>query len=219
MNRVLITGVSRGIGRAVADKFLQEGWSVIGTSTSGTSPIEHSALTVHVLDMLDPKSIKKFTDRIIGSEKGINVLINNAGISVTNDGPQFIAIDSLRTILEVNLIGLIDLTERLLPLILKGGHVINMSSGLASLTESSGTYAPAYSISKVALNMYTRILAGRLEGKEVTVSSIDPGWVRTDMGGSAAPRDPSEPAEEVFSLATSKVDSGNFWHRGRTRSW
>jgi len=219
MNRVLITGVSRGIGKSIAEKFLQEGWSVIGTSTSGTSPIDHRALTVHVLNMLDPKSIKKFADTIIGSKNAINVLINNAGISVKNDGNQFVVIDSLRKILEVNLIGLIDLTERLLPAILKGGHVINMSSGLASLTERSGTYAPAYSISKVALNMYTRILASRLEGKGVIVSSIDPGWVRTDMGGSAAPRDPSEPADEAFALATSNVDSGNFWHRGRKRSW
>ena len=219
MNRVLITGVSRGIGRAVAEKFLQEGWSVIGTSTSGTSPIEHGALTVHVLDMLDPKSIKKFADAIVGSEQIINVLINNAGISVNNDGPQSVVIDSLRKILEVNLVGLIDLTERLLPVIAKDGHVINISSGLASLTEGSGTYAPAYSISKTALNKYTRILAGRLAGRRIIVSSIDPGWVRTDMGGSAAPRDPSEPAEEVFSLATSNIESGNFWHRGRKRSW
>ena len=219
MNRVLITGVSRGIGRATAEKFLREGWSVIGTATSGRSPLEHGALTVHALNLLDPKSIKKFADAIVGSKNRINVLINNAGISVENDGPQSVTIDSLRKILEVNLVGLIDLTERLLPDMADGGHVINMSSGLGSLTEGSGTYAPAYSISKTALNKYTTILSARLAGRGIIVSSIDPGWVRTDMGGSTAPRDPSEPAEEVFALANSKVESGNFWHRGRKRSW
>jgi NAD(P)-dependent dehydrogenase (short-subunit alcohol dehydrogenase family) len=218
MKNVLITGVSRGIGKALAEKFLKKGWSVIGASTSGASPIDHQALRVHKLDLLETNSIRAFAEKIINAASPIDVLINNAGIAI-DSGNAGISTDALRKTLEVNLIGLIDLTERLLPLIPGGGHIINMSSGLASLTEGSGAFAPAYSISKVGVNMYTRALAGRLAGKGITVSSVDPGWVRTDMGGTGAPRDPSEPAEEIFKLATSKVDTGCFWHRDKKRSW
>ncbi len=219
MSTALITGASRGIGRATAEKFLYEGWHVIGTSTSGTSPIQHKNFKAASLNLLEEKGIQKFADSIVATKNPVNVLVNNAGISVKSDGAKFIAIDALRKTLEVNLIGLIDLTERLLPLIPKGGHVINISSGLASLTEKSDAYAPAYSISKTALNMYTRVLAARLRERGVTVSSFDPGWVRTDMGGSGAPRDPKEPAAEIFHLATSNVATGYFWNGTKKRTW
>jgi NAD(P)-dependent dehydrogenase (short-subunit alcohol dehydrogenase family) len=65
--------------------------------------------------------------------------------------------------------------------------------------------------------MDTALITGASRG--ITVSSLDPGWVRTDMGGSAAPRDPSQPADEIFKLATSKIDTGYFWHGGKKRSW
>jgi NAD(P)-dependent dehydrogenase (short-subunit alcohol dehydrogenase family) len=67
--------------------------------------------------------------------------------------------------------------------------------------------------------MYTRTLASRLKDRNITVSSFDPGWVKTDMGGKGALREPSEPAEELFELATSKVESGYFWHQGRKKAW
>jgi NAD(P)-dependent dehydrogenase (short-subunit alcohol dehydrogenase family) len=219
MKKVLITGASRGIGNAAAQKFLQEGWAVIGTSTTGTAPSQHQAFRMYALNLLDPESIKKFTAAMRQSEKTIDLLVNNAGISDNDDVAESVSIKALRKTLEVNLIGLIDLTERLLPLIREGGHIINISSGLSSLVQGDGSYAPAYGISKAALNKYTVVLAHRLQAKGITVSAFDPGWVRTDMGGSGAQRDPSEPARELFKLAASKVDSGCFWHRGKKRSW
>ena len=219
MKNVLITGASRGIGKAVADEFLRHGWSVTGTSTTGDARTAATGISLHRLNLAEPGSIREFSEKITARGTGIDVLVNNAGIARDRRGPE-LPIDILRATLEVNLVGLIDLTERLLPVIVDGGHIINISSGLASLSgDGPGAYSPAYSISKAALNMYTRVLAVRLGARKITVSSVDPGWVRTDMGGAGAPRDPSEPAAELYALVHAGVESGLFWHHGKKRSW
>lgn len=218
MKTVLVTGASRGIGRAIAEKFLSEGWSVIGTSTSGKAVLKHQNLKVYKLDASDPQSVQKFVEEINNTNEKIDVLINNAGIYLDEDIFP-LKREILQQTLDVNLIGLIDLTEKLMPLVNDGGHIINMSSPMGSITELNGADAPAYRISKLAINMFTRTLADELRNRKITVSSLDPGWVKTDMGGSSAPRDPSEPAKEMFELATSKVDSGYFWHKGKKRDW
>ncbi len=214
MKTVLITGVSRGIGKAAAEKFLKEGWLVIGTSTTGKPPIKNQNLQMHKLDLLDGESIRQLS-RKTGK---IDVIVNNAGIFIDR-GKNNISSEALRKTLEVNLIGLADLTDRLLPRVNEGGSIINVSSSLGSITEFGGHYAPAYQISKGALNMYTRALASTLKKRGITVAAIDPGWVKTDMGGKGADREPKEPAEEIYELATKKIDSGYFWHRGKKRKW
>ncbi len=216
MKTVVVTGASRGIGRAIAEKFLSEGRHVIGTSTSGKASLKDKNFEIHKLDMMDPKSIEKFAKEI--GKKEIDVLINNAGVYLEDDNYPLDE-KSLRKTLEVNLIGLINLTMKLLPQIKSGGHIISMSSGAGSINDEPDDHVPAYQISKVGVNMFTRTLGENLRRKNITVSSMDPGWVRTDMGSSAAPRDPKEPAEEMYKLATSKVETGYFWHRNRKRSW
>ena len=219
MNKVLITGVSRGIGKATAEKFLKEGWNVIGTSTTGKALIKHNNLEMYKLNMLESSNIRNVVEKIATAGERLDVLINNAAISDRDRTASTINIDDLRRVLEVNLIGLIDLTEGLLPYINDGGQVINISSGVGSLTEFRGVWALAYSISKAALNMYTLNLASRLKNRKIIVSSLTPGWVRTDMGGPSATRDVSEPAIEIFDLANSKGESGQFWASGHKRHW
>jgi NAD(P)-dependent dehydrogenase (short-subunit alcohol dehydrogenase family) len=217
MKVALITGVSRGIGKATAEKFLNEGWYVIGLSASGNYPMRHENIIVRKTDLSNPVSIKRFIENIEDSKQRIDVLINNAGVSL--DKSSIVLIEILKKTLEINLIGLIELTEKLIPLINNGSHIINLSSGLGSLSDATNSYAPSYRISKTAINMYTRTLASRLRDRNITVSSIDPGWVKTDMGGNGAPRDASDAAEDIFELATSKVESGYFWHQGRKKAW
>ena len=152
----------------------------------------------------------------------IDIFIENA-VNWPNEeekGGPIISSSTRRNILEVNLIGTIDLTERLLPasLIKKGGHIISMGSMAGVITEEVGDYVPSYKISKVGLSMYTRTLAARLKDKNITVSILDPGWVRTDMGGNEAPRSPKEPANEYYELATKKIPTGKFWKEGKERS-
>lgn len=134
-----------------------------------------------------------------------------------------VAIETLRKTLQVNLVGTIDFTERMLPLINQGGHIVNISSSAGSLAEVGyeshfpGHY-PSYKISKTALNMYTRTLALRLKDN-IIVSSVHPGWVKTDMGGTEADITPEEAAEHIFGLAVSKPETGQFWFNGKKIPW
>ncbi len=220
MKTALITGASRGIGRALAERFLENGDFVIGTSTTGRADWNHENLVIFELDLFKAESIKKCVEQIASLGKKIDILINNAGMVVEEEAESpTINIEFLRKTLEANLIGTIDATEQVISHMNKGGHVVNISSRAGSLggTEYTLNY-PAYRISKAGLNMFTRILAMRLEG-EMTVSSVHPGWVKTDMGGDEADVTPKEAAEHIFKLATSKVESGNFWFMGDKYPW
>ena len=220
MKTVLITGISRGIGRALAERFLQNGDFVIGTSTSGNSDLDHQNLITYQLDLANPSSIEVCTVAIASLDKLIDILINNAGIwSGVNENPT-IDVNLLRKTLEVNLFGTVDFTERIIPLMSCGGHIVNVSSRMGSLdyVKTGSIDWPDYKITKAALNMVTRILAVRLKDR-ITVSSVHPGWVKTDMGGSDADLEPAEAAEDIFTLANSHPESGQFWFKGEKMPW
>lgn len=217
MRTVVITGTSRGIGLATAKKFLQGGYRVIGTSTSGDSPIKDSNFTSGRLDLTSDSSIKKFVEKVKELTTNVDVLINNAGILLDDDEEE-VDIGKLEGTLKVNLLGPIKVTQTLLPLINSGGQIINISSMMGSLAQASSD-SPAYRISKTALNMFTRVLAARLKEKDITVSSVHPGWVRTDMGGEEAPKKPEAAAEDIFKLATNPHETGLFWSEGEAYPW
>ena len=147
----------------------------------------------------------------------IDVLVNCAGTSLEPDESDKFCIEALRKDLEVNLIGTIKFTEQILPVIKPSGHILAVSSMMSSLVDFTGNDYPAYRISKTALNMYIKTLAHRL--KRITVSAFDPGWVKTDMGGPDAPREPEIPADEIYTLITTVHQTGKFWYKGKPRSW
>jgi NAD(P)-dependent dehydrogenase (short-subunit alcohol dehydrogenase family) len=100
------------------------------------------------------------------------------------------------------------------------GRVVNVSSGAGQLASMS-TYAPAYSISKTALNALTRVLAETYRRSRVLVNAVDPGWVRTDMGGGSAPRSVEQGAETIVWLATlpDTGPTGGFFRDRRPIEW
>ena len=100
------------------------------------------------------------------------------------------------------------------------GRVVNVSSGAGQLTGMSN-YAPAYAMSKTALNAFTRILAATYQGQGVLANAVDPGWVRTDMGGPSAPRSVQEGADGIAWLATLPDDgpTGGFFRDRRPIPW
>jgi NAD(P)-dependent dehydrogenase (short-subunit alcohol dehydrogenase family) len=218
MKTVLITGTNRGIGLATTKKFLKEGYFVIATTRSGKHEVKDDNLAVYELDLTDPKSIESFTKQVCNKHKGIDILINNAAVSLDSSDYK-IDLGILKETLEVNLFGQISLTQNLLDCITKGGHIINVSSIMGSLNNTTEGHAPAYRISKTALNMFTRVLAPRVAKKNITVSSIHPGWVKTRMGGRGAPREPEEAADDIFDLAISNVETGQFWFKGKSMEW
>lgn len=237
MKTVLITGIGRGIGRALAEKFLAEGYAVIGTVLTSATPLTHPHLHSYLLDLSKSESIQKCAAAIKKSGHTIDILINNAGI-MADEKEVSVIIDKLRKNLEVNLIGTIDFTERIIPLMDAadggganaggGGHIVSISSQAGSLAEADiladthePYHYPAYKISKCAINMYTRTLAVRMDHEKtgIIVSSVHPGWVKTNMGGAEAPTTPEEAAEEIFKLAISRPETGQFWYNGKKYPW
>lgn len=226
MKTVLITGASRGIGKATAEKFLQEGWKVIGTSTSGRLSFEHENLQAMQLDLSDSESIKNAAEKILESGEKIDVLVNNAGVAldIWDEGANM---EKIRKTFEVNLFGLIDFTEKLLTSINEGGHIINVSSRYGSFgMPIDDNTTLGYRLSKASLNMYTRFLSFRLKEKNICVSSVHPGWVETDMGNASAAenekpdRKPEEAASDIFELATKKdLETGQFLYKGEKMEW
>lgn len=223
MKTVLITGVGKGIGKALAEKFLSEGWYVLGTY-HGVEPTSKQNFSCFLLDLSSPKSISECAQAIKDAGKDIFVLINNAGVLV-DDEETSVVVEKLRETLEINLIGTIDFIESVIPLVEKGGHIINISSTAGSLELAIGNVShfpnhyPAYKISKAALNMYTRILAKKMKEKEIVVSSVHPGWVKTEMGGPEADISPEEAAKYIYEFALTRPETGGFWFKGEKLQW
>ena len=221
---VLITGASRGIGKALAQKFLNEGFVVFGTTQERSAESLHENIHQFSLDLNSTESIARCAEELQSRGRRIDVLINNAGVLLDEDEIVVVP-EKLRKTLEVNVIGTIDFTERIIPLLGERAHIINISSTAGSISETGNGFShdpghyPSYKISKAALNMYTRTLALRLKSEGITVSSVHPGWVKTDMGGLDAPRSPEEAADQVYIFTLSNPESGRFWFDGKELPW
>jgi len=148
------------------------------------------------------------------------VLVNNAGIMIDKGNIVKMPIDVLQQTLTTNVYGPIRIIQNFLPLLPSGARIINMSSGLGSLSSMS-RYSPAYSISKTMLNAATRQFASVLADKNIAVNSVSPGWVRTAMGGQSAPRSLEKGAETVVWLATEAPGSltGKFLQDKQEIDW
>lgn len=220
MKTALITGGSRGIGRATVEKFLEEGYRVISTSTTGNFTYSNENLMTRKLEMQSHYQIVSFVEWMEKEGGKIDVLVNNAAVLKEKDA-TIVNIAYLRQTLNVNLIGTIQLTEELLlrGLINSGGRIVNISSRYGLMSQDYGSDCPSYAMSKVALNKYTKILAPRVAEKGIEVYSFGPGWVKTDMGGSDAPRDPKEPAAEIYELVNSERENGVFYSGLEKGDW
>ena len=187
MKTVLITGASRGIGAEVARQLEARGWRVIRANRPE-------------FDVTDPKKIAAAARQI----DQLDVLVNNAAILEDAD-KDVLTLDEaiLRRTLETNTLGPLRVTQAFLPALRKSddARVINVCSGGGQLSDM-GTWSPAYCISKTALNAVTVQLANALQDKRISVNSVCPGWVRTDMGGANAPRSVEEGADTIVWLAT-----------------
>jgi NAD(P)-dependent dehydrogenase (short-subunit alcohol dehydrogenase family) len=232
-NRVaLVTGANRGLGFETARQLLAKGYSVAlagrdaaaleRAQRSLSEPERRRAMTVQ-MDVTSVKNIAA-AERAVTAQMGpVNVLVNNAAIlHAANDDVLSIRADDYRRTFETNLFGVIEICRAFVPAMARAGwgRVVNVSSGAGQLATMS-EYAPAYSISKAALNALTRILAHTYQADSVLVNAVDPGWVRTDMGGPSAPRSPQEGADTIVWLATLPDDgpTGGFFRDRQKIAW
>ena len=230
----LVTGGNRGIGLAVAKQLAKKGISVIvgardirlGEAAAKTIKSSGTATaSAAALDVTDKASVDKLA-RMIHSKFGrLDILVNNAAILLDKTGiPSETDLQIVRSTLETNLIGAWGLCNAFVSKMKKNrfGRIVNVSSGAGALqVMAESLYAPAYSLSKTALNALTIMLATELRNTNVLVNAVCPGWVRTDMGGPSAPRSVEEGADTATWLATlpDGGPSGGFFYDRNKTDW
>lgn len=238
----LITGGNRGIGFETAKKLGGLGITVVigarnlakaESATKELAAMGIKADAVHY-DAADPQSADKvyqFLDQKFGK---LDMLINNAGVLkeelLGKNDSSSVSQEVLKETFQTNLFAVIELTQKLLPLIKKApaGRIVNLSSILASQTLHSMDNSPidpakglAYNASKTALNVFTIHLAHELRGTGIKVNSAHPGWVKTELGGPHAPMEISDSWKTSVRLATldGNGPSGGFFHEGDALPW
>jgi len=228
----LVSGSNRGIGREIAHQLAELGRHVILTARDPAAA-ERAAeelsdggrlsLQPEPLEVRDPESVERLADRVSSRPGRLDALVNNAGVeglvaTTASEAP----LDDAHQTMEVNLFGAWRLTQAFLPLLRlsEAGRIVNVSSGAGQLSDMNGG-SPGYRVSKTALNAVTRILANELADTSILVNTMCPGWVRTDMGGSAAPRSVAEGADTAVWLATLPDDgpTGGFFRDRKPIPW
>ncbi|MBK8727767.1 MAG: SDR family NAD(P)-dependent oxidoreductase [Holophagaceae bacterium] len=216
---VLVTGTSRGIGRELARLLAAKGCRVFAGQRSGTGPAGTETL---VLDVSDAASVAAAAARVREAAGHLDVLVNNAGI-LLDEGVPMLEVDEadFRRTLEANTLGPWRVAKAFVPLMGRGGRIVNVSSSGGQLASMGGWVAPSYNTSKTALNAITLQLAAALKGRGIAVNSMCPGWVATDMGGASAPKTPAQGSDTALWLALEAPTSltGKFLQDRREIPW
>jgi NAD(P)-dependent dehydrogenase (short-subunit alcohol dehydrogenase family) len=211
MKTALVTGANKGIGYEVARQLATKGFHVFvgarspkaGRKAADEIVKQGGKASFLEIDVSKNISVTTAADELAKAANHLDVLVNNAGVIVDGDDAILkISDELLRETLETNTLGPLRVTRAFAPLLAKSkaARVINVSSGGGQLTGGADGWAPAYCISKTALNGVTVQLAAALP--KFAINSVCPGWVRTDMGGSNAPRSVEEGADTIVWLAS-----------------
>ena len=226
---ILVTGSNRGIGFEIVRQLARLGHDLILSARDERKGIQAVArlkeenLTVHFIpiDLMEEITLHQAAEKIKNQFGKVDVLINNAAILLKQD--QSLLRDDLALMqqtLQVNSIAQLKVIRAFQALLPIGSRIIMTSSGGGSMADPVGGWSPAYCLSKTLLNAITRHLAYELSSKQISVNAYCPGWVRTDMGGKAAPRGVEEGADTAVWLATAgSVATGKFYRDRKVISW
>jgi NAD(P)-dependent dehydrogenase (short-subunit alcohol dehydrogenase family) len=221
---VVVGSRDEGRGREAAERLRGEGIAgVEAVRFDVTRPEDHQEIFRHL-------------DRRYGA---LDILVNNAGVMLEEsefgapggfNTTPLVTPETLRATFDTNFFSVVALTQVLLPLLRKApsGRIVNLSSILGSLTLHADPSSPiyngkafAYDASKTALNAFTVHLAHALRETKIKVNSAHPGWVKTEMGGAAAPLEVSEGGKTSVELATlpDNGPTGGYFHLGEALPW
>lgn len=222
----LVTGANRGIGFEVMRQLARQGMTAILTARdlekgqTAAEQLQSEGLNVlpHQLNVSSQSSI----DQLAAQIEQLDILVNNAGILYdTWQKPSTADLEVVQEALETNTFGAWRMCKTFIPLIRrsKHGRIVNVSSEAGSIA-SIGASTPAYSVSKVAMNALTRMLAAELRGTGILVNSVCPGWVATEMGGEGG-RPVEQGAASVVWAATLPDDgaTGGFFRDSKPLPW
>ena len=217
---ILIIGASRGIGLGLVEQFSAQGWQV--TATYRGTPTNTRSARWLALDITDPASQQQFIEQL--ADQRFAAIVINAGVYGPAEQRVDLASDAqLNQLFLTNSFAPVRLAQRLLPyLITQTGVLAFTSSQMASLTENPAAEMPLYAASKAALNMLVRALHPTAQQNGMTLLSLHPGWVQTDMGGEQAPvtvEQSSAGLKEVIIAAAGTGGHHYLDYRGQTLEW
>ena len=228
MQRItLVTGANRGLGLGVVRALARRGETVVAGCRDTARGVEalggvDGDVQVMKLDVTDPGTIADTVDAIGRRWGRLDVLVNNAAIHY--DTWQSAAAADFRVVgeaVDTNLLGAWRTASEAIPLLRRSAsaRIVNVSSEAGSLS-SMGAGAPAYSVSKAALNALTRVLAAELRGDGILVNSVCPGWVATDMGGPGGRSLEAGAASILWAVdLPNDGPTGGFFRDGRPLRW
>ncbi len=234
MLNIFITGANRGIGLALTRMYLERGDRVFAgarrperaAELNRLAALHDPRLTTMPLDVSDVESIRAAGETVRDHADCIDILINNAGINPPEEDQmlEYIDFTTLLDVWRTNAAGPLIVVQHFLALLRRSDQakVINLTSEMGSIGQTNGCGYYAYSSSKAALNMISRILANDLVQYRIIVVPIDPGWVQTDMGGPDAALTPEESAASLIPLidGLTLTDTGKYWvWNGSQHEW
>lgn len=231
MPSALITGASRGLGLEFARQYLADGWQVYAACRGPASASElrrlagvnDDKLRILAMDVTDPPSIHEAAIELDG--QAIDLLLNNAGII----GPRGQTIGNIdyeawAEVLAVNTMGPMRVSEAFVEHVARSDRklIVTLTSGMGSIADNSSGGSILYRSSKAAVNMVMRSLAIDLAPRGITCVVVNPGWVRTDMGGLNANLQPAKSVRALRRVIATlgPKQSGKFFnHTGREYPW
>ena len=220
MTNVLITGANRGLGLGFVKSFLAKNVNVICTTRNipGSKELleckkmHPNNLEILELDLLGENSENTLSDLL--SDKPIDIFINNAGVGNSNQRFGVVSSKPWVEVLKVNLIAPLTVTQSIIENIKKGSDkkIYFLSSQLGSIEDNTSGGMYIYRSSKTALNQVVKSLSVDLKPMGITVISLHPGWVKTDMGGPNAPVSIDESIKGMMKVidATDIRNTGTF---------
>ena len=229
MPRAIIVGASRGLGLGLVEEFARRGWEVLGTVRNEASAPELGQLAlggkarVEQLDVTDRASAERLRD-LLKDEPPLDLLFMNAGVGHPRGKTVLTASDDEAwTQFRTNAVGSVRTAEILVDLVRPDqGVVAFMTSRLGSVADKTSDHADLYSASKAALNSLTRSFTARHAGKGLSVLSLHPGWVRTELGGDGAPIEVEDSVPGLADIVEKARGTGRHAfldYKGQTLPW